>query len=77
MRVRLLEADDVRIRFEAACTRLGDDAFLAEALGIALVTLDEPWAVRDLDLVVATDAEQSIATRLLISVLRRVDEAIL
>ncbi|OYU47459.1 MAG: transcriptional regulator [Rhizobiales bacterium PAR1] len=48
---------------------------LAEALGIALVTLDEPWAVRDLDLVVATDSEQSIATRLLISTLRKPDEA--
>ena len=25
MRVRFLEADDVRIRFEAACNRLGED----------------------------------------------------
>lgn len=44
---------------------------LAQALGIALVRLDEPWAERDLDLVTAPDREPSQATSLLIRALRK------
>lgn len=44
---------------------------LAQALGIALVRLDEPWAERDLDLVTAPDREPSQATGLLIRALRK------
>ena len=44
---------------------------LAEALGIRLVTLNEVWAIRDLDLVVSDDLEPSTATRLLIEALRK------
>ena len=44
---------------------------LAEALGIRLVTLNEVWAIRDLDLVVSGDLEPSTATRLLIEALRK------
>ncbi|MCZ8259554.1 MAG: LysR family transcriptional regulator [Beijerinckiaceae bacterium] len=44
---------------------------LAEALGIALVRLDEPWAERDLDLVTAADREPNEATSLLIRTLRK------
>jgi DNA-binding transcriptional LysR family regulator len=43
---------------------------LADALGIALVRLDEPWAIRDLDLVTAPDIEPSLATSLLLTALR-------
>lgn len=43
---------------------------LAEALGITLVRLDEPWAERDLDLVLAADHEPNQATSLLIAALR-------
>ncbi len=43
---------------------------LASALGIHLITLDEPWALRDLDLVVAKDAEPNPASILLLDALR-------
>ena len=43
---------------------------LAEALGIALVRLDEPWAERDLDIVTAPDIEPNQATSLLLAALR-------
>ncbi|MGL4441510.1 MAG: LysR family transcriptional regulator [Bosea sp. (in: a-proteobacteria)] len=43
---------------------------LAAALGIRLITLDEPWALRDLDLVVARDGEPNPASVLLLDTLR-------
>ncbi len=43
---------------------------LAEALGIALVRLDEPWAVRDIDVVISTGSEPNRATHLLLQALR-------
>lgn len=44
---------------------------LADALGIQLVRLEEPWAERDLDLVTASDREPNQATSLLIDALRK------
>ncbi len=44
---------------------------LAAALGIRLIMLDEPWALRDLDLVVARDAEPNPASALLLDTLRQ------
>lgn len=43
---------------------------LADALGIALVRLDEHWAERDLDVVTDQDVEPALATKLLIAALR-------
>ncbi len=43
---------------------------LADALGIALVRLDEPWAVRDIDVVISTGSESNEATRQLLKTLR-------
>ncbi len=43
---------------------------LADALGIALVRLDEPWAVRDIDIVISTGSESNEATRQLLKTLR-------
>ncbi|MCU0818140.1 MAG: LysR family transcriptional regulator [Beijerinckiaceae bacterium] len=43
---------------------------LAETLGIALVRLDEPWAVRDIDVVMAQGGEPNQATRQLLESLR-------
>lgn len=42
---------------------------LAAALGIRLIALDEPWAARDLDLVVVRDAEPNPASTLLMQAL--------
>lgn len=43
---------------------------LAEALGIRLIGLDEPWAVRELDLLAANDGEPGPALSLLLETLR-------
>jgi DNA-binding transcriptional LysR family regulator len=43
---------------------------LADALGIRLIRLDEPWALRDLDLVVAAGEEPNPASILLLNALR-------
>lgn len=43
---------------------------LAQALGISLLRLDEDWAVRDIDLVLAADLEPNSATLLLLDALR-------
>jgi DNA-binding transcriptional LysR family regulator len=43
---------------------------LANSLGIRLIRLDEPWAVRDLDLVLAADAEASPASARLLETLK-------